>query len=130
VNPVLRQFIAALARHPQPAPVDDRLADDNEALQADLGAAHARIADLEESVAVLHAANQRLQAALNDKQPDAVDGVDPLLARIRALQADNDRLMSGRVGEQLLRERDTNRRLAAEVDRLTQASLAAEKEGW
>lgn len=70
-------------------------------LEAELDDARARIADLEETVAVL-----RLDTA-----PVEIVGSRPSLA--------------GRA--ELLRERETNRRLAGEVHRLTMANIAANK---
>ncbi|MDH2425742.1 hypothetical protein [Sphaerisporangium sp. TRM90804] len=57
--------------------------------------------------------------------------LDHLLARIGELQADNNQLrIAAQTADrsELLRERDTNRRLEAELDRLQRANMAADVE--
>ena len=85
---------------------------------ADLDATRAALRDYEQEV---HKLRDQLAAASPSNPVEQADG---LLARIDALAAENAQLRDGGTREQLLRERETARHLAAELERLTIANLA------
>jgi flagellar biosynthesis/type III secretory pathway chaperone len=101
-----------------------------EELEADLTASRQQIQALEEQVGTLtgqlsraRAERERLARVVGDG-----DKVNDLLDRMDELEAKNARLVATHgTREDLLRERETNRKLADEVHRLTMASIAANR---
>jgi len=104
---------------------------DESVLEQQLAEARDRIAYLEGQVKEARADRDLLRDLINAQEQELPTDTVDLLTRIADLETESIRLRASCGGrEELLRERDTNRRLEAELDRLTQASIAADRRRW
>lgn len=112
---MIRRLVAAFTRResdPAYAELEARL----EAVQQDLDDASAANARFRET------------CTCRDESRSMADLVDEQAYEIDRLRAENVKLLEGFGGrEEFLRERETSRKLAGEVARLTYASIAADR---